>query len=290
MEVIRLLLTWNFGQIYKEIRKAKGISQKEICTDFLSRSTLSKIENNKLMPSFQTMNFLLTQINMSFDEFNYICNQYEPDTGYTLKQEIKALFTGNTDVKKINDIILKSEEYLTTHEDMFIADFIDILKLSKIMLSKDSIDNSLKEIAQQIWSKFEKSNEWYSFELILLNNILFYFSNETIIELTERIFNRLEKFHSFKDSIIIRCKLLINLSTIHLYNNNLNLCSSILEYAKPIIIESKRYDFLAILWIRFGICSKNKKLVSKGLHLLELIGDSSLQTELQKETSIFFKV
>ena len=54
-------MIWNFGEVYKFIRKSKGISQSDICSDELSRSTLSKIENNKLMPSFQIMDYLLNR-------------------------------------------------------------------------------------------------------------------------------------------------------------------------------------------------------------------------------------
>ncbi|EKZ0149997.1 helix-turn-helix transcriptional regulator, partial [Enterococcus faecalis] len=50
-----MVVKWNFGKVYKEVRESKGISQKKICHEALSRTTLSKLENCKIMPSYQTM-------------------------------------------------------------------------------------------------------------------------------------------------------------------------------------------------------------------------------------------
>ena len=35
-------------KIYKEIRKSKGLTQEEICGDFLARSTLARIESGQV--------------------------------------------------------------------------------------------------------------------------------------------------------------------------------------------------------------------------------------------------
>ena len=57
-------MRWDYGKIYKEIRKSKGLTQEEICGDFLARSTLARIESGQVVPKFDTMIFLLRQIDM----------------------------------------------------------------------------------------------------------------------------------------------------------------------------------------------------------------------------------
>lgn len=69
-------MRWDFGKVYKDIRQSKGLTQEEICGDMLARSTLARIESGQVIPKFDTFIFLLQQINMSLEEFEYICNVY----------------------------------------------------------------------------------------------------------------------------------------------------------------------------------------------------------------------
>ena len=71
-------MRYDFGKVYKEIRESKGLTQEEICGNVLSRTSLSKIESDKVTPKYENMEFLLRQINMSFEEFDYICHLYQP--------------------------------------------------------------------------------------------------------------------------------------------------------------------------------------------------------------------
>ncbi|WP_033153463.1 helix-turn-helix domain-containing protein [Streptococcus equinus] len=280
-------MIWNFGEVYKFIRKSKGLSQSNICSDELSRSTLSKIENNKLMPSFQIMDYLLKQINMTFDEFEYICNRYKPSTRYILIEKISSALN-NYKTSNIKKIILECQEYLKVNNDLYIESLIDILMLKEQLSSSHNINQSIEKIAESIWRKLEKSDEWYFFDLTLLNNILFYFPFESVKKLTDRIVNQLEKFSDYKNSNDSQCRLLINLSTIYLYNLDFKGCIDILEKVYSIIKHLNRYDYLSIYWIRKGICQKDSKLVEKGRTLLELVEEKDLLKELEEEIVRFF--
>lgn len=280
-------MIWNFGEVYKFIRKSKGLSQSDICSDELSRSTLSKIENNKLMPSFQIMDYLLKQINMTFDEFEYICNRYKPSTRYILIEKISSALN-NYKTSNIKKIILECQEYLKVNNDLYIESLIDILMLKEQLSSSHNINQSIEKIAESIWRKLEKSDEWYFFDLTLLNNILFYFPFESVKKLTDRIVNQLEKFSDYKNSNDSQCRLLINLSTIYLYNLDFKGCIDILEKVYSIIKHLNRYDYLSIYWIRKGICQKDSKLVEKGRTLLELVEEKDLLKELEEEIVRFF--
>lgn len=50
-------MRWDFGQVYKTIRTSKGLTQKQICGDRISRSTLARIEKGEIVPSFESMIF-----------------------------------------------------------------------------------------------------------------------------------------------------------------------------------------------------------------------------------------
>ena len=69
-------MRWDYGTIYKKIRKSKHISQEEVCQDYTSRAHLSRIESNQVVPSFELMEHLLKQVGLDFEEFRYICHSY----------------------------------------------------------------------------------------------------------------------------------------------------------------------------------------------------------------------
>ena len=72
------IMRYDFGNVYKEIRESKGLTQEDVCGSVLSRTSLSKIESGKTTPKYENMEFLLRQVNMSFEEFEYICQLYQP--------------------------------------------------------------------------------------------------------------------------------------------------------------------------------------------------------------------
>lgn len=52
-------MRWDYGQIFKEIRKSKGLTQQDVCGQVIHRTTLTNIEHGKVIPSFENMVFLL---------------------------------------------------------------------------------------------------------------------------------------------------------------------------------------------------------------------------------------
>ena len=81
--------------------------------------------------------------------------------------------------------------------------------------------------------------------------------------------------------------LLLNLSTLYLYNDHKllckQLCYTLLEEAKI----SRQYDTLTFSYMRIGICTNDAQLIQNGLSLAKLVEDEHLLTELEREVDIF---
>lgn len=60
---------YNVGSTLKHIRREKGLKQIDVCLDVCSRTFLSKIENNDSIPNTFVMANILSNLNISFDEF-----------------------------------------------------------------------------------------------------------------------------------------------------------------------------------------------------------------------------
>ena len=283
-------MRYDFGKVYKEIRESKGLTQEEVCGNVLSRTSLSKIESGKVTPKYENMDFLLRQINMSFEEFDYICHLYQPSQ----RTEIMQTYLNMNSIIGSNGLVNFFEtcqDYLKTHHDLPIEVIRDMLEVV-IHIRQHSVEQlsgQVKQTIKKLWEKIEKQDTWYENDLKILNTILFSFPIEHLHLITEKILQRLEVYKNYQHLYDLRMAILLNLSTIYLYHQDKNMCQQIcytlLEDAK----NKKSYDMLAICYVRIGICRDDAKLIQKGFSLLELTDETSILSFLKKEVEIYYQ-
>ena len=283
-------MRYDFGKVYKEIRESKGLTQEEVCGNVLSRTSLSKIESGKVTPKYENMEFLLRQINMSFEEFDYICHLYQPSQ----RTEIMQTYLNMNSIIGSSDLVNFFEtcqDYLKTHHDLPIEEIRDMLEIVIHIRQHgtEQLSNQVKQTVKKLWEKIEKQDTWYENDLKILNTILFSFPIEHLHLITEKILQRLEVYKNFQHLYELRVAILLNLSTIYLYNQDKNMCKQIcytlLEDAK----NKKSYDRLAICYVRIGICTDDSKLIQKGFSLLELTEETSILSHLKKEVETYYQ-
>ena len=283
-------MRYDFGKVYKEIRESKGLTQEEVCGDVLSRTSLSKIESGKVTPKYENMEFLLRQINMSFEEFDYICHLYQPSQRTEIMQtylNMNSIIGGSGLVHFFETC----QNYLKTHHDLPIEEIRDMLEVVIHIRQHgtEQLSDQVKQTIKKLWEKIEKQDTWYESDLKILNTILFSFPIEHLHLITGKILQRLEVYKNYQHLHDLRMAILLNLSTIYLYHQDKNMCQQIcytlLEDAK----NKKSYDMLAICYIRIGICRDNAKLIQKGFSLLELTDETSILAFLKKEVEIYYQ-
>ena len=283
-------MRYDFGKVYKEIRESKGLTQEEVCGNVLSRTSLSKIESGKATPKYENMEFLLRQINMSFEEFDYICHLYQPSQ----RTEIMQTYLNMSSIigsSGLVDFFETCQNYLKTHHDLPIEEIRDMLEVVIHIRQHgtEQLSDQVKQTIKKLWEKIEKQDTWYESDLKILNTILFSFPIEHLHLITEKILQRLEVYKNYQHLYDLRMAILLNLSTIYLYNQDRNMCQQIcytlLEDAK----NKKSYDRLAICYVRIGICTDDSKLIQKGFSLLELTNETSMLSYLQKEVETYYQ-
>ena len=283
-------MRYDFGKIYKEIRESKGLTQEEVCGNVLSRTSLSKIESGKVTPKYENMDFLLRQMNMSFEEFDYICHLYQPSQRTEIMQTYLNM-NSIIDGSGLVDFFETCQNYLKTHHDLPIEEIRDMLEVVIHIRQHgtEQLSDQVKQTVKKLWEKIEKQDTWYESDLKILNTILFSFPIEHLHLITEKILQRLEVYKNYQHLYELRVAILLNLSTIYLYNQDKNMCQQIcytlLEDAK----NKKSYDMLAICYVRIGICRDDAKLIQKGFSLLELTDETSILAFLKKEVEIYYQ-
>ena len=142
---------------------------------------------------------------------------------------------------------------------------------------------------QKALGKIEKQDTWYESDLKILNTILFNFPIEYLHLITGKILQRLEVYKNYQHLYELRMTILLNLSTLYLYNQDKNMCKQIcytlLEDAK----KKKKYDSLAVSYVRIGICRDDARLIQKGFSLLELTDETSMLSHLKKEVETYYQ-
>ncbi len=283
-------MRYDFGKIYKEIRESKGLTQEEVCGNVLSRTSLSKIESGKATPKYENMEFLLRQINMSFEEFDYICHLYRPSQRTEIMQTYLNM-NSIIDGSGLVDFFETCQNYLKTHHDLPIEEIRDMLEVVIHIRQHgtEQLSDQVKQTVKKLWEKIEKQDTWYENDLKILNTILFSFPIEHLHLITEKILQRLEIYKNYQHLYDLRMAILLNLSTIYLYHQDKNMCQQIcytlLEDAK----NKKSYDRLAVCYVRIGICRDDAKLIQKGFSLLELTDETSILAFLKKEVEIYYQ-
>lgn len=283
-------MRYDFGKVYKEIRESKGLTQEEVCGNVISRTSLSKIESGNATPKYENMEFLLRQINMSFEEFDYICHLYQPSQ----RTEIMQTYLNMSSIigsSGLVDFFETCQNYLKTHHDLPIEEIRDMLEVVIHIRQHgtEQLSDQVKQTIKKLWEKIEKQDTWYESDLKILNTILFSLPIEHLHLITEKILQRLEVYKNYQHLYDLRMTILLNLSTLYLYNQDKNMCKQIcytlLEDAK----NKKSYDMLAICYIRIGICRDDSKLIQKGFSLLELTEETSMLSHLKKEVETYYQ-
>ena len=283
-------MRYDFGKVYKEIRESKGLTQEEVCGNVLSRTSLSKIESSKATPKYENMEFLLRQINMSFEEFDYICHLYQPSQRTEIMQTYLNM-SSTLGTSELEKLFQKCQNYLKPRHDLPIEEIRDMLKVVIYLRQHgtEQLSNQVKQTVKKLWEKIEKQDTWYENDLKILNTILFSFPIEHLHLITEKILQRLEVYKNYQHLYDLRMAILLNLSTIYLYHQDKNMCQQIcytlLEDAK----KKKYYDRLAICYVRIGICRDDAKLIQKGFSLLELTEETSMLSHLKKEVETYYQ-
>lgn len=282
------IMRWDFGKVYKTIRTGKGLSQKDVCHNQINRTTLSRIENDNQNTSFESMQYLLDQVNVSWDEFQYICNEFQHSSRNDIINEYYTIVS-TAEIEKVRNLQVRCEKFLKTVEDNKIREIHFVLSaLSKLETDcPKQIDATTKELVSLVWNRLSKIDIWTYDDIRLINAILYHLEFPTILELVPKLRQALQKYKFYTNIDVLHSTLLINLAYIYMQNHYFLESQEILTEALNLSKKLNRVDFIGISTVRLGICSNDKQQIENGMLLLNLVGHDDLVLELEKEIVSF---
>lgn len=277
-------MRWDYGSVYKSIRKSKRLSQEQICGDFINRTTLVRFEKNQTIPSYELMRFLLKQVDMTFEEFEYLCNYYQPSQRQQLLYDIDNL--RNPTTKMMEDLINRCHDHLKKEpNDGPIRRKCQLLETVVAVRNSTSFNQLSEEaetLSKLLWSELERYDNWYHNDIILVGTLLSKISSlDSLEETTNLLLKRLEKYKDYKriQPTILSFYQQLSLFTLEQkqYSKSTFFATKLMELAK----QEKRYDQLARAYVYLGIAQNKQELIDKGLQILELTDEQALLDNLQ---------
>ncbi|EIT3268046.1 helix-turn-helix transcriptional regulator, partial [Listeria innocua] len=270
-----------YGYILKKIRTNKSLSQKYVSSGCIDRTSLSKIETNTIVPSIHTLIGLISKLDVSLDEFEYIRNNYQLSNKQKLLSEFLSLVS-NFDIKSINQIINKCNiNLINTPDDVLIKEIRSIC-IASTYLAKNEYEMAQKNITA-VWRRLERVEQYTLTEIKLVCNILFFFPHDVVLKFTPRLLLMIDRYIEFDKSLYaLKVSLLIN-SALLVRKYTPNNSSSHLKEAISISKQINRYDLLAIAKFSLGYLSADTAMSKQAKKIFFAIDQEEIYYHLKKE-------
>ena len=255
------------GALLKKIRLSKNLTLKELASDYLSVSFLSKFERGESDISLSRFFLLLDKLDVSIEEFYGILSQDNPThTEKLLESASKAYYQ--------NDILLlqkyageERHKFELTQDKSFLYNSIMLESFLVSVSNKEVDENKVRELTDYLFS----IEQWGKRELIILGNSMSFISTQT---LNQRI----------------RISLLINAAYEFLRRDELDSAKYYLDLVNdsgiPEVLLYERHELIFVMGtylIKSGEVTEGRNLIEGCLETLRTLGAENLLITKESE-------
>ena len=269
------------GELYRELRIARGLKLKDVVRDNLSLSQLSRFENGQTMLSADRMLLAISGIHMSFAEFGHALNNYKETPYFAAGKKIMELY-GKQDIEGLKGLL---EEY-KNYESREIYNRLNLLVIKDCIYSLESSYTIDQEEINLLTKYLYDIEEWTEYELYLFGNTLTLLSTEDLLFLGKAFVERDKLYRSIPSHDNAAKLALLNIISVLLERKQTYYVSYFMEILEKLLTHQDMY-FIAILnFFKLVIkCTKGEKQADQELEdflsALELIGNPALVETLK---------
>lgn len=206
-----------WGKTLASIKKSKNIPINEVIGDHLTRSAYSRFASGKTNTSIDNFAYMLNNLHVSFEEFNYIKNQYEPDKYHILLKKAQ-IANHQHNINQLKSIMNKFQSYAKITDDVVPLHLYCIVKLTINHLLNIPYDQYAQKTITDYLTQCES---WSHYELVLFNNVMFVFNLQLIDIMKKKVIHNLEKYQNLRSYGSESFRVLINILTLFLDNKHL---------------------------------------------------------------------
>jgi transcriptional regulator with XRE-family HTH domain len=277
----------NYGGTIKKIRKNKGYTQKEVAGKLFTQSTYSNFESDKSDILSTSFMHLMLQLQLTYDELSYIHNGYEFDRFTEIVKGFFRLPYNNKN--EISKVITSIDEYhINENRNIVLEELRSICEALLIVETSGDLIMA-REKVNNVWERISRYDQWYLIDIKMMNVILYFFDDDVVTYITDKLLERLKVYKNFDEAIRLTSTLSLNLSLILIKNGMYSKALDRLNKFIETSLQEIPYKPLAVCFKRMAICysylSKEKEIVfiKKKEILLELYEDEVFSKMIQLE-------
>jgi transcriptional regulator with XRE-family HTH domain len=277
----------NYGGTIKKIRKNKGYTQKEVAGKLFTQSTYSNFESDKSDILSTSFMHLMLQLQLTYDELSYIHNGYEFDRFTEIVKGFFRLPYNNKN--EISKVITSIDEYhINENRNIVLEELRSICEALLIVETSGDLIMASEKV-NNVWERISRYDQWYLIDIKMMNVILYFFDDDVVTYITDKLLERLKVYKNFDEAIRLTSTLSLNLSLILIKNGMYSKALDRLNKFIETSLQEIPYKPLAVCFNRMAICysylSKEKEIVfiKKKEILLELYEDEVFSKMIQLE-------
>ncbi|MBP1044591.1 helix-turn-helix domain-containing protein [Vagococcus sp. BWB3-3] len=243
-----------YGEYFRILRNEKRMTILDVSKDIISVGQLSKFERGVNEITISKFIKLLDRINITLEEFDLLCNNYEHSNLHQLVKDIRKSYT-NRDTEELLRISMEElSKWETTGNVNNRYNHIMLSIMNDELNDRHTTEDSDIELLTDYLFSID---DWTYYEIVLFGNSISAIPIQTVILLSDEIFHKTKFFQSNNKHRQMVIHVLLNANLICLMNDEIE---KSYQFQQEIdnLINSETYLY-----------EKNLLMYSEGLYLLK---------------------
>lgn len=201
-----------YGEIVRQLRMKKGISQKELYTGIMSKSYAIRFEQGRHDISFYLLQLILERLTMEIDEFLYISNDYQASVTEQFYTEYGRRGNAN-DLQGLRNMRnYYAQQNQTPQISLHVAELTARLDQLRVFNSEGVFSKADLDLGalRTIHAYLDGVQTWTLFELRLLADTLDFMEYERKVDYFNSLLPSIDRYKGFERGHRVVCTLLIN--------------------------------------------------------------------------------
>lgn len=174
------------------------MTQNQVAASVIGQGTYSRIERDQLQVDVETFAKLLQKLNISSNEFFYVHSNYSATEQQTIMNEFRDLTIVSPDL--LRNKISRLEKFLTRTP---LSNLNKLYTAYQILFHYiNGVDNDNIHLqARALWEEFQRLDNRYIDDLILINSLLFLLPLEIAEEITTTALRRIQNYSEYEKDL-----------------------------------------------------------------------------------------
>lgn len=277
-----------YGEVIREIRTNKGLSQKAIYSNIISKSYAIEFEKGTHDISLRLFEQILERLMMSIDEFYYIYR------GYRLSKHDEFLVNyaeaGNRNdfdalIQLYNELLQQKD----TSYELFLAEVRSRIRLLQNFELTNKFDKKvlMAEDIEIISQYLNNVQTWTLQEMQLFTNTLDYIDYEQKVVLFKILIKSIRKYEAYDRGRAVICVLLTNMIYELIISNEVNYAEVLIEELNHISHHYQEIFFKILYKYYRGILKIKLNEIEEGTRLARLAIEILNELDQPHQAKIF---